>query len=94
MRSGYEWLLNLLHHCHPRVIQQYLHFHLGLICNAIYPQALYILQGIIEAVLCPFVMFLVKGIYQYVLKWEKSELEKFSVNKFNDMSNYWNFFTI
>jgi hypothetical protein len=33
-------------------------------------------------------MFLVKGIIRYVLKWERSELEKFSANKFNDLSNY------
>jgi len=66
-------------------------FNVGLICNAIYPQALYILQGCIEAILCLFVLFLVKGIYIYVLKWERSELEKYSVKKPMEMSNYWCF---
>jgi hypothetical protein len=37
---------------------------------------------------CIFVMFLVKDIVRYVLKWERSELEKFSAKKFNDLSNY------
>lgn len=32
------------------------------------------IEGIIEALLCLFVMFLVKGIYIYVRTWEKSEL--------------------
>lgn len=61
---------------------------IDLICKAIYPQALFILQGVIEAIICLFVMFLVKGIIQYVVKWERSELEKFSANKFNDLSHY------
>jgi hypothetical protein len=45
---------------------------IDIVCNAIYPQALFIIQGIIEAALCLFMMVLVKGIYLYVLKWEKS----------------------
>lgn len=59
-----------------------------MICNALYPQALYVIQGIIEALLCLLVMFLVKSIYHYVVRWETSETEKHLPHKFNDLSNY------
>lgn len=39
-----------------------------MICAAIYPQALYVIEGIIEAVLCLFVVFLTRSVYVYVLK--------------------------
>lgn len=36
------------------------------ICNAIYPRALFILEGIIEGLACLIILYLQKGIVEYV----------------------------
>ena len=59
-----------------------------ILCNALYPETLYVIQGIFEGLVCLFMMFLVKGIYLYVLKWEEHETEKLIPKKFNDLSSY------
>lgn len=69
MRSGDGRVLDQVHRGDSRGVQQYGPLYVDIVCNAIYPQALFIIQGIIEAVIALFVMFLVKGIHQYVLKW-------------------------
>ena len=50
---------------------------------------MYIIEGVIEAILCLFVMFLTKSIYYYVLKFEEEETSKYNPQQFNDLSNYW-----
>jgi hypothetical protein len=46
---------------------------IDIICSALYPEALYVIQGIFEGVLSLFVLFLVKSVYFYVKRWENSE---------------------
>lgn len=40
-----------------------------IICSALYPEALYVIQGIFEGVISLFVLFLVKSVYFYVKRW-------------------------
>jgi hypothetical protein len=37
-----------------------------LLCNAIYPSSLFIMQGVIEGLVCLFVLFMSKGVALYV----------------------------
>ena len=38
-----------------------------LLCNAIYPSSLYIMQGVLEGLVCLLILFLSKSVADYVL---------------------------
>jgi|JI9StandDraft_1071089.scaffolds.fasta_scaffold758992_1 hypothetical protein len=39
-----------------------------LLCNAIYPSSLFIMQGVLEGLVCLFVLFMSKGVAAYVAR--------------------------
>lgn len=45
----------------------------NILCNALYPEALYVISGVFECVLCAFIIFLTNSIHLYVLRWENHE---------------------
>jgi hypothetical protein len=57
-------------------------------CSAVYPEALYIIQGILESIISLLILFLLKSVHFYVQKWENSELEKRMPKKMNNLSDY------
>jgi hypothetical protein len=57
-------------------------------CSAVYPEALYIIQGILESIISLLILFLLKSVHLYVQKWENSELEKRMPKKMNNLSDY------
>lgn len=42
---------------------------IDIICSALYPEALYVIQGIFEALISLLVLFLVKSVFYYVKRW-------------------------
>ena len=60
-------------------------------CSAVYPEILYIIEGIFETVVCIILIFLTRSIVVYIHKWENSESENFNKNKYN-LADYWYIF--
>ena len=44
---------------------------IGKICNALYPEALYVIQGLVECAVSLLVLFFLKSIHFYVKSWEE-----------------------
>jgi hypothetical protein len=43
-----------------------MHNYIDMICNAIYPSSLFIMQGCLEGLVCLLILFMSKGVALYV----------------------------
>ena len=41
------------------------------ICNALYPEALYVITGIFEALISLLVVLMLRGVIKYIQRWEQ-----------------------
>lgn len=46
-----------------------------MLCNAIYPSSLFIMQGVLEGLVCLFILFMSKGVAAYVARMPISHSE-------------------
>ena len=58
-----------------------------MICAAVYPEALYVIEGLFEAIVCLILVIFARGITVYIRKWEMHEYEKYMPKKYN-LSDY------